>query len=144
MAALTTWIPDLGGLPKASVINTIERAGNGRAFYRPRLGGVQWRKGAVGNARFEGPLIRDLFRFAEPGPAARHVAFAGLDTPPSGSQGFIRRFWEYNWTPPAAGNDQLMCRAADMDGNRQPFAPKWSPGGYLWNGIDRINVSVRA
>jgi sulfite oxidase len=283
----------LAALPKTSVINTIECAGNGRAFYRPGLGGVQWRKGAVGNARFEGPRIRDLLRLAEPGPSAHHVAFGGLDTAPLGSERFIRsiplekaldenslisthmngapltmphgfparalipgwigsasikwlqeitvlsheysgaymdpayripavqvqnhsvkstlpltslrlksiishpgedavinladnptlairgaawageklissvkvsmdggstwrdsvlssqraryawRLWAYDWTPRAAGNYQLMSRAADVDGNRQPLEPLWNPSGYLWNGMDRINVNVQ-
>ena len=291
---ITLSFRDLAALPRTSVINTIECAGNGRAFYRPRLGGVQWRKGAVGTARFEGPRIRDLLRLAEPRPSAHHVAFGGLDTPPLGSERFIRsipldkaldenslisthmngapltmphgfparalipgwigsasikwlqeitvlsheysgaymdpayripavqlqnhsvrstlpltslrlksiisypggdavinlrdnptlairgaawageksissvkvsidggttwrdsvlssqharyawRLWEYNWTPRAAGNYQLMCRAADGDGNRQPLEPLWNPGGYLWNGMDRINVNVQA
>src|SRR5215813_8875630 len=291
---ITLSFRDLAALPKTSVINTIECAGNGRALYRPRLGGVQWRKGAVGNARFAGPRIRDLLRLAELRPSAHHVAFGGLDTAPSGSERFIRsiplekaldensllsthmngaaltmphgyparalipgwigsasikwlqeitvlrheysgaymdpayrmpavqaqnqsvkptlpltslrlksiishpgedtvislrdnptlairgaawagekslssvkvsvdggatwrdsvlssqharyawRFWEYNWTPGTAGNYQLLCRAADVDGNRQPLEPLWNPGGYLWNGLDRINVAVLA
>jgi sulfite oxidase len=87
---ITFGFRDLAALPRTSVINTIECAGNGRAFYHPRIGGVQWRKGAVGNARFEGPRIRDLLRLAEPGPPAHHVAFGGLDTAPLGSERFIR------------------------------------------------------
>jgi len=289
---ITLSFRDLSALPKASIINTIECAGNGRAFYHPRLAGVQWRKGAVGNARFAGPRIRDLLRLAELRPSAHHVAFSGLDTAPLGSERFIRsiplekaldenslvsthmndapltmphgyparalvpgwigsasikwlqeitllsreysgvymdpgyrmpaaetqnqsvkstlpltslrlksiishpgedtvinlgdnptfairggawageksissvkvsvdggatwrdavlnsqharyawRLWEYIWTPRAKGNYQLMCRAADVDGNRQPLQPMWNPGGYLWNGVDRVNVNV--
>jgi len=287
---------DLAALPKTSVTNTLECAGNGRAFYQPHLGGVQWRKGAVGNAQFEGPRLRDLLRLAVLAPAARHVAFGGLDTAPLGSERFIRsiplekaldenslvsthmngapltmphgfparalipgwigsasikwlqeitvlsheysgaymdpgyripavqvqnhpvstkttlpltslrlksiisqpgenavvnlrdnptvairgaawggeksisavkvstdggatwqhtvlgsqhtryawRLWEYNWTPSAARNYQLVCRAEDVDGNRQPLEPLWNGGGYLWNGTDRVNVHVQA
>jgi DMSO/TMAO reductase YedYZ molybdopterin-dependent catalytic subunit len=293
---ITLSFRDLAALPKTSVINTIECAGNGRAFYHPRLGGIQWRKGAVGNAQFEGPRLRDLLRLAVPAPSAHHVAFGGLDTAPMGSERFIRsiplekaldenslvsthmngapltmphgfparalipgwigsasikwlqeitvlsheysgaymdpayripaaqvqnhsvttkatlpltslrlksiisqpgenaevnlcdsstvairgsawggeksissvkvstdggttwqdtvlgsqhtryawRLWEYNWTPPAAGNYQLVCRAADVEGNRQPLQPLWNGGGYLWNGMDRVNVHVQA
>ena len=54
------------------------------------------------------------------------------------------RLWEYNWTPRAAGNYHLMCRAADVEGNRQPLEPLWNPGGYHWNGMDRINFNIRA
>ena len=58
--------------------------------------------------------------------------------------GYAWRLWEDNWTPRAAGNYQLMCRGADVDGNRQPSEPLWNPGGYLGNGMDRINVNVQA
>jgi len=291
---------DLAALSKRSVTNTMECAGNGRAFYDPRIGGVPWRKGAVGNATFEGPRLRDLLRLAGLKPSARHVAFAGLDTAPEGAEKFIRsiplekaldenslvathmngapltmphgfparalipgwigsasikwlqeitvldreysgaymdpgyrvpaeqlpshspndsadkkrtlpltslhlksiiakpdenavihlsagrnisvrgaawggekpvasveistdsgntwkattlgpeharyawRLWEYDWKPPAPGNYQLVSRARDIYGNRQPVKPAWNAGGYLWNGVDRITVQVQA
>lgn len=287
---------DLAGLTKKSVTNTMECAGNGRAFYDPRIGGVPWRKGAVGNAQFEGPRLRDLLRLAGLKRSARHVAFAGLDAAPEGAERFIRsiplakaldenslvathmngapltmphgfparalvpgwigsasikwlqevtvfdreyvgaymdpgyrvpaeqaqqesvnrkttlpltslrlksiiakpdenavinlsadgnvsvrgaawggekpiasveistdggrtwqaaalspdharyawRLWEYEWKPPAPGNYELVSRARDIHGNRQPVKPAWNAGGYLWNGMDRISVQVQA
>jgi sulfite oxidase len=290
---------DLNALPKRSVTNTMECAGNGRAFYDPRIGGVPWRKGAVGNARFEGPRLRDLLRLAGLKPSAHHVAFAGLDTAPEGAERFIRsiplekaldenslvathmngapltmphgfparalipgwigsasikwlqeitvldreytgaymdpgyrvpaeqlpshspsdhadkkrtlpltslrlksiiakpdenavinlsggrsvsvrgaawggekpiasveissdggrtwqaavlgpdharyawRMWEYEWKPPSPGSYELVSRARDIAGNRQPVKPAWNAGGYLWNGMDRITVQVQ-
>ena len=287
---------ELAAFRKTSVTNTLECAGNGRAFYDPHIGGVQWHKGAVGNAQFEGPRLRDLLQLAGLTPSARHVAFSGSDSAPEGSERFIRsiplekavdenslvatymngaaltlphgfparalipgwigsasikwlqeisvlsheyagaymdpgyrlpsaqvpnhsdaakatlsltslrlksiiaqpgenavinlsaqltvpirgaawggeksvasvecstdggstwrdahlspdharfawRLWEQNWTPPAPGNYQLMSRAIDTDGNRQPLKPLWNGGGYLWNGFDRVNVQVKA
>ncbi len=292
MAALTTWIT-----PTKSFFvrnNLIMPAAIDVNKWELRI--VQWRKGAVGNAQFEGPRLRDLLRLAVLAPAARHVAFGGLDTAPLGSERFIRsiplekaldenslvsthmngapltmphgfparalipgwigsasikwlqeitvlsheysgaymdpgyripavqvqnhpvstkttlpltslrlksiisqpgenavvnlrdnptvairgaawggeksisavkvstdggatwqhtvlgsqhtryawRLWEYNWTPSAARNYQLVCRAEDVDGNRQPLEPLWNGGGYLWNGTDRVNVHVQA
>jgi sulfite oxidase len=284
---------DLAALSRKSVTNTIECAGNGRAFYDPRIGGVPWRKGAVGNATFEGPSLRSLLRLAGLKPSARHVAFTGLDTAPEGAEKFIRsiplakaldedslvathmngapltmphgfparalipgwigsasikwlqeitvlnheyagaymdpgyrvpaeqlpdrkpstlaltslrlksiiakpddhteinfssgatvsvrgaawggeqqvasveisthgggtwqaavlgpdqaryawRLWEFEWNPPAPGNYELVSRARDIHGNRQPLKPAWNAGGYLWNGLDRISVHVRS
>jgi sulfite oxidase len=291
---------DLTALTKKTVTNTMECAGNGRAFYNPRIGGVPWRKGAVGNATFEGPSLLSLLRLAGLKPSARHVAFTGLDTAPVGAEKFIRsipvekaldenslvathmngapltmphgfparalipgwigsasikwlqeitvldheyagaymdpgyrvpaeqlspgvrsdhaqhknstlpltslrlksiiakpddnaavdlsqagsisvrgaawggektiaavevstdggstwhpavlspehdryawHLWEYDWKPPSPGNYQLVSRAKDTDGNRQPLQPAWNAGGYLWNGMDRINVQVQ-
>jgi DMSO/TMAO reductase YedYZ molybdopterin-dependent catalytic subunit len=278
----------------------MECAGNGRAFYDPRIAGVPWRKGAVGNATFEGPRLRDLLRLAGLKPSAHHVAFAGLDTAPEGAEKFIRSIplekaldenslvathmngapltmphgfparalipgwigsasikwlqeitvldreysgaymdpgyrvpaeqlpthspndsadrkrtlpltslhlksiiarpdenavihlsegrnisvrgaawggekpaasveistdggntwliatlgperaryawclWKYDWQPPAPGNYQLLARARDIYGNRQPDKPAWNAGGYLWNGMDRVSVQVQA
>ncbi len=287
---------DLIAKPKNSVTNTIECAGNGRAFYNPRIGGVPWRKGAVGNATFEGPSLRSLLRLASLKPSARHVAFTGLDTAPQGAEKFIRsipmekaldenslvathmngepltmphgfparalipgwigsasikwlqeitvlsheyvgaymdpgyrvpaeqlhhellnkkstlpltslrlksiiakpdesavitlsqnrnisvggaawggdkpiasveistdggktwkdailgpdharyawRLWEYQWKPASPGSYELVSRARDIEGHAQPLEPAWNPGGYLWNGMDRITVQVRA
>jgi DMSO/TMAO reductase YedYZ molybdopterin-dependent catalytic subunit len=296
---LTLSFGDLAALMKTKVTNTLECAGNGRAFYDPRLGGVQWRKGAVGNGVFEGPGLRELLRLTGLKPTAHHVAFSGLDSAPVGSERFIRsiplekalnedtliathmngapltlphgfparalvpgwigsasikwlqeitvlsheyagaymnpgyripadqvadrakrataengtvsltslrlksviahpgenavislsagrtvliggaawagekpvasvecstdgggtwheatlsadqaryawRLWEYNWTPAGPGNYQLVSRAKDVDGNRQPLKTAWNAGGYLWNAMDRINVEVKS
>src|SRR5258706_3514672 len=51
---------DLAKLQPANVVNTLECAGNGRSFYEPHVQGIQWRRGAVGTARFTGPRLRDL------------------------------------------------------------------------------------
>jgi len=74
----------------ASVTNTLECAGNGRAFHRPRVPGLQWVRGAVGNATFSGPRLADLLRRAGLKAGARHVAFNGLDEPPGKVPDFIR------------------------------------------------------
>ncbi len=72
------------------VTNTLECAGNGRAFFHPRIAGVPWQRGAVGNAVFSGPALRVLLAKAGMKPTARHVAFKGLDVVPQGAQEFIR------------------------------------------------------
>jgi len=72
------------------VTNTLECAGNGRAFFHPRIAGVPWQRGAVGNAVFSGPALRILLERSGLKPTARHVAFKGLDVVPQGAQEFIR------------------------------------------------------
>ena len=43
-------IADLQKLPQHTVPATLECTGNGRAFYAPKVPGIQWGRGAVGNA----------------------------------------------------------------------------------------------
>lgn len=52
------------------------------------------------------------------------------------------RQWQYQWTPGAAGAASILCRATDARGAVQPATPQWNPGGFLWNGWDRITVTV--
>jgi sulfite oxidase len=83
----------LAGLTKmesTSVTNTLECAGNGRSFFQPQVPGVQWRRGAVGTARFSGPRLRDILQRAGLKSTARHVAFKGLEEPPGRVPQFIR------------------------------------------------------
>ena len=87
---VTLKLNDLLNLPTHSVVNTLECAGNGRAFYRPQVPGVQWGKGAVGTARFSGPRLRDVLDRAGVKPTGKHVMFRGLDEVPGKVPPFIR------------------------------------------------------
>jgi sulfite oxidase len=83
-------LPDLAKLEPRTVTNTLECAGNGRGFQQPKVPGVQWQRGAVGTARFAGPLLRDLLRRAGVKATGRHVMFRGLDEVPGKVPPFIR------------------------------------------------------
>jgi len=74
----------------SSVMNTLECAGNGRAFFRPRVPGIQWVRGGVGNAQFSGPRLADVLRRAGVKSTGTHVAFNGIDVPPGNVPDFIR------------------------------------------------------
>ena len=87
---LTLSLADLTKLEKHLVINTLECAGNGRAFQQPHVPGIQWQKGAVGTARFSGPRLRDLLQRAGVKPTGKHVMFHGLDEVPGKVPPFIR------------------------------------------------------
>jgi DMSO/TMAO reductase YedYZ molybdopterin-dependent catalytic subunit len=52
------------------------------------------------------------------------------------------RTWSAAWTPARPGTYQLAVRATDGQGNVQPDEGVWNPGGYLWNKIERQEVTV--
>ena len=52
------------------------------------------------------------------------------------------RTWECGWIPQRAGKYDLAVRATDEKGNVQPDEGVWNPGGYLWNKIERQQVTV--
>lgn len=83
-------ISDIRKFPPASITNTLECAGNGRAFYQPHVPGVQWQKGAVGNAVYSGVRLKDLLKRAAVKSTGRHVMFRGLDEVPGKVPPFIR------------------------------------------------------
>ena len=87
---LTLKLADLKKLESHSVTNTLECAGNGRAFHFPHVPGVQWQKGAIGNAKFTGPRLRDLLQQAGVKSSGKHVMFHGLDEVPGKVPPFIR------------------------------------------------------
>jgi sulfite oxidase len=88
--AITLTLADLKKTGSHEVTNTMECAGNGRAFYEPRVPGVQWQRGAVGTARFSGPRLKDVLQLARVKPTGKHVMFRGLDEVPGKVPPFIR------------------------------------------------------
>ena len=57
-------------------------SGNSRALYEPRVLGGQWGHGAVGNAKWTGVRLRDLFAKARTKDKPVEVSFKGLDRGP--------------------------------------------------------------
>jgi sulfite oxidase len=86
----TISLAKLAKLETHSIVNTLECAGNGRAFQSPKVPGVQWQKGAVGTGRFTGPRLHDLLNRAGVKPTGKHVMFRGLDEVPGKVPPFIR------------------------------------------------------
>jgi sulfite oxidase len=87
---LTLTLAELTKMEQHTVIDTLECAGNGRAFAVPRVPGIQWEKGAVGTARFGGPRLHELLQRAGVRPTGKHVMFRGLDEVPRKVPPFIR------------------------------------------------------
>jgi sulfite dehydrogenase len=65
-----------------SVVAVCQCSGNSRALYEPRVPGGQWQNGAVGNAKWTGVRLGDLFKRAKVKPGAVDVSFNGLDQAP--------------------------------------------------------------
>lgn len=72
---------DLKRFPAVDVAAVLQCAGNGRGLFQPRVAGVQWEKGAVGNAVWTGARLRDVLAAAGLRAEGRHVVLSGADRP---------------------------------------------------------------
>jgi DMSO/TMAO reductase YedYZ molybdopterin-dependent catalytic subunit len=70
---------DLRQMPTHTITATLECAGNSRVFLVPKVKGVQWELGAVGNADWTGVRLGDLLQRAEVGSDAREIILEGAD-----------------------------------------------------------------
>jgi DMSO/TMAO reductase YedYZ molybdopterin-dependent catalytic subunit len=75
-------LSDLKKLPRAEATCVLQCAGNGRGLYAPTVPGVQWRYGAVGNARWSGVRVRDVLDRVGLKATAKHLHVFGSDDPP--------------------------------------------------------------
>jgi sulfite oxidase len=87
---LTLTLADLQRLPQETIPATLECAGNGRAFFRPQVPGIQWSRGAVGNAEWSGPRVREVLALAGADPSAAFLEIDGADSGAGGTPDFIR------------------------------------------------------
>ena len=87
---LTLTLADLEKVPVHFVTNVMECAGNGRSLHNPKVPGIQWGKGAVGNAKFSGPSLKVVLEKAGIKNTGKHVMFRGLDEVPGKVPPFIR------------------------------------------------------
>jgi DMSO/TMAO reductase YedYZ molybdopterin-dependent catalytic subunit len=71
---------ELRELPAQQVTATVECAGNSRVFLVPKVKGVQWELGAVGNAEWTGVRLRDVLERADISDGAREIVFEGADS----------------------------------------------------------------
>ena len=107
-------IEDLHRLPAHDVPATLECTGNGRAFYRPRVPGMQWSRGAIGNAVWRGPRLADVLKTAGFDASAPYVTFNGADTGVGQTPDFVRSF------PMKKLLDPSTIVALEMNGERLP------------------------
>lgn len=77
--------------PEVTTTAVLQCAGNGRALQAPRVPGVQWIHGAMGQATWTGVRLKDVLDRAGILPKSAHVRLAGADLPPKPSvPAFIR------------------------------------------------------
>ena len=77
----TFTLSELQQLETVTLTAVLQCSGNGRAQHRPRVPGVQWDRGAVGNAQWGGVRLRDILNAVGLHDSARHVQFQGADRP---------------------------------------------------------------
>ena len=83
-------LAELGRLEQHAVTATLTCAGNRRSEHsriKP-VKGVQWREGAIGNAKWRGARLSDLLKKAGVRESAKHVWFEGLDAVDDGGKTF--------------------------------------------------------
>jgi DMSO/TMAO reductase YedYZ molybdopterin-dependent catalytic subunit len=67
-------------LPSRTVTAMMECAGNSRIFLSPKVTGLQWEQGAVGNAAWTGVPLAEVLRRAGVKPGALEVVLEGADS----------------------------------------------------------------
>jgi sulfite oxidase len=87
---LTLRLDDLRKLPQFTVPAVLECTGNARAFFSPRVPGVQWGRGAIGNAEWTGPRLSDVLKVAGADVNASYVTANGADVGLAKTPDFIR------------------------------------------------------
>jgi len=91
-----SWVVEFSGLvkknKKLSVKNlkrrktvsmhaVLECSGNGRGLFSPSVSGIQWKRGAVGNAEWTGTPLADIIQDLGVSPDATYVTVEGFDEP---------------------------------------------------------------
>lgn len=69
------------GYEKVTLAAVNQCSGNRRGLFAPRVPGVQWRNGAMGNAHWTGVRLRDVLNKAGVASGAVEVVFNGADAP---------------------------------------------------------------
>jgi sulfite oxidase len=142
---ITLSLDEIKKLPAVTITNTLECAGNGRAFFQPALAGIQWEKGAVGNARFTGARMSDVLKKAGVKTGGVNVEMHAADRPPGTMPAFVRQ------VPMAKAMHPDTLIAYEM--NREPIplvhgaplraiVPGWE-GAYSIKWLNALNVIAK-
>ena len=131
-------------LVTVSAIN--QCAGNRRGLFAPRVPGVQWGNGAMGNARWRGVRLRDVLRRAGISGDAVEVVFSGADSAvlPS-TPAFVKSL------PVDRALDESTLIAFEMNGEPLPHwngaparlvVPGWA-GTYWMKHLTQIRIEPK-
>ena len=150
-------LAELKKLPIAEATCVLQCAGNGRGLQNPTMPGVQWRYGAVGNARWRGVRVKDVLERAGMNPAAAHLQLFGSDEPPVKVPPFHRSIemakamddcilaWEMNGVPlppqhgaplrlivPGWAGDHWMKWVMRLSASNEPAKGFYMDTAYRW------------
>jgi len=138
-------LESLQKLEQVKVPAVLQCSGNGRAFFRPRLPGIQWEKGGVGHAEWSGVRLVDLLDRAGIQSGAAHVHFLGADAPPSPkTPAYLRSL------PLERARDPNTLVATHMNGEPLPYlhggpmrlvVPGWT-GNHWLKWLREITIAV--
>ena len=142
-------LAELKKMPRAEATCVLQCAGNGRGLQSPTVPGVQWRYGAVGNARWGGVRVRDVLERAGVRAGAAHLHTFGSDDPPGKVPPFHRSLelpkamddailaWEMNGAPlPAAHGAPLRLIVPGWAGDHwMKWLVRLSPQGEPQKGF---------
>jgi sulfite oxidase len=73
---------ELRHFKEVTITAVLQCAGNGRSLHAPRIPGVQWIHGAMGQATWTGVRLADVLKEAGVASDAVHVRLSGADLPP--------------------------------------------------------------
>jgi len=111
---LSLTMNDLKKMRSQSLHAVLECSGNGRGQQKPVAPGVQWQRGAVGNAQWDGVSLSEILKKAGVQPSARFLRLEGADKPMLPSvPGFVRSIS----LEKAQRNDSLIA----LRMNREPI-----------------------
>lgn len=142
---ITLGMADLRQMPSVTMPITLECAGNGRAFFDPPVAGVQWERGAVGNARWTGVRLADVLKRASVKSTARYLWLDGADRSMGTVPDFVRQL------PSAKALHPDTILAYEMNGEPLPLAngfplraivPGWE-AAYSIKWLTHIQVADR-
>lgn len=84
-------LKEIQKMPAETLHAVLECSGNWRGLQNPKVSGVQWGKGAVGNAQWTGVSLATLLKKTGVKPNAKFLRVEGADTPAlSATPAFIR------------------------------------------------------
>ncbi len=127
----------------AEIVAVNQCSGNRRGLFSPRVPGVQWGNGAMGNARWRGVRLRDLLRRSGVAADALEVVFSGTD---SGALPATPRFVKS--LPIERALDDSTLIAFEMNGHPLPHwngaparlvVPGWT-GTYWMKHLTEIRI----
>src|SRR6185436_12265700 len=101
--------------------------------------GIQWSRGAVGNAEWTGPAVADVLKLAGLSPQAAYLEADGADTPVAATPDFVRSL------PMKKALHAATILALNMNGQPLP-ALHGAPARLLvpgWDGTSSVKWLVR-